>query len=122
MIWPSDGGVSVAWRLHGRHPYDGCKTALNILWPFRVLVPFVLNVDGQSCALRPPLTIPGLLFVVTDESGVGLDTVTVGYDGHWSCGNRLFRFFLLVLAIVRRSLQGHGFLPVRVAHQTTGGQ
>lgn len=80
--------VSVIGRLHGRHPYDGSDRVIDILRPFFIcplallFLDVFLFLDNLSRPTRRPLNIPGLLFVVTDETGIGLHTVTVGHHGH----------------------------------------
>lgn len=61
------------------------------------------------------------LFVVSHVPGVSLGRVAVGHYGHGHWWNGLFRFFLLVLAVVRCSFERHSFLPVWVAYQTSKG-
>jgi len=71
---------------------------------------------------------PGLLklFVVGHVAGVGLGcgAVTVGqHRGAQGRGrDRLLWLLLFVLAVVRCPFERHGFLPVRVAHQTPESQ
>lgn len=118
------GRSEVVGHLHGRHPYDGGSRRffLSVFYFFfRPLPTFPVSGLRHSPSFRHPVHL-GLLFVVTHVSGVGLGGVPVGNHRHRSDRNRLFRFFLLVLAVMSRPFQRHRLLSVRVAHQASQGQ